>query len=133
MKFGAFQRLQGEVEQNVKPWSPRSTSDLVDPIGRSPCQVGLAGRLAGPLPSRPAPICSQQGQVLPGNISPYGGKKESEATRMVCANDPADRPQVASSRPLCSTTSSSTPLLMPCKHTPHMSRMPPCKGFSFIA
>jgi hypothetical protein len=33
MKFGAFQRSQGEVEQNVKPWLARSTSDHVDPVG----------------------------------------------------------------------------------------------------
>jgi hypothetical protein len=50
MKFRAFQRSQGEVQQNVKPRSPRSTSDHVDPVDRSPCQVGPAGRPDGPIP-----------------------------------------------------------------------------------
>jgi hypothetical protein len=77
MKFGAFQRSQVEVQQNVKPRSPRLTSDHVDPVGQSPCQVGLVGRPAGPLTGLPAPLCSQPGQVLYRNISPYGGKKES--------------------------------------------------------
>jgi hypothetical protein len=44
MKFGAFQRSQGELQQNVKLRSPRSTSNHVDPVGRSPCQVGPAGQ-----------------------------------------------------------------------------------------
>jgi hypothetical protein len=47
MKFGAFQRSQGEVQQNLKPRLPRSTSDHVDHVGRSPYQVGPAGRSAG--------------------------------------------------------------------------------------
>jgi hypothetical protein len=60
MKFGAFQRSQAEVQQNVKPWSPQSTSDHVDPIGRSPCQMGLAGSwLAHSLASRPHFVASR--------------------------------------------------------------------------
>jgi hypothetical protein len=83
MKFGAFQRSQGEVQQHVKPRSPRSTSDHVDHVGQSPCQVGPARRSTGPLPGWLAPLCSQLGQVLRRNISPCGGKKESEARRSV--------------------------------------------------
>jgi hypothetical protein len=93
MKFGAFQRSQGEVQQNVKPMSPRSTPDHVDPVGQSPCQVGLAGRPA----SRLAPLCSQPGQVLRENISPYGSKKEPEARRSFHPKEPTGRPHVAAS------------------------------------
>jgi hypothetical protein len=46
MKFEAFKRSQGEVQQNVKPRSPWSTSDHVDMVGRSPYLVGPAGWLA---------------------------------------------------------------------------------------
>jgi hypothetical protein len=145
MKFGAFQRSQGEVQQNVKPRSPRSTSDHVDPVGRSPCQVGPVGRLANSLPGRTTPLCSQSGQVLRRNISPYGSKKEFEATRSVHPQDPTGWSHREASQPLYSTASSSTfttwptlgpykfPLVIPCKHTPHMSRIPPCKDSSFVS
>jgi hypothetical protein len=56
MKFGAFQMSQGEVQQNVKPRSPRSTSNHVAPVGQNPYQVGPVGRPAGPLPGRLAPL-----------------------------------------------------------------------------
>jgi hypothetical protein len=95
MKFGAFQRSQGEVQQNVKPRSSRSTSNHVDPVGRSPCQVGPIGRLTGPLHGRPAQLCSHPGQVLCGNISPYGSKKESKTTRSVHPQDLTGQPHVA--------------------------------------
>jgi hypothetical protein len=108
MKFGAFQRSQGEVQQNIKPRSPQSTSDQVDPIGQSPCQEGPTGRPVGPLCGWLAPLCSQLGQVLHVNISPYVGKKESEAMSLVRPQDPVSRPHVLADRPLCSTASSST-------------------------
>jgi hypothetical protein len=108
MKFGAFQRSQGEVQQIFKPRSPRSTFDHLDPVGRSPCQVGLVGQLTGPLPGLPAPLCSQPGQVLSVNIALYGGQKEYEATRSVHPQDLAGRPEVAVGRSLCNITSSST-------------------------
>jgi hypothetical protein len=92
MKFGSFQRSQGKVQQNVKLRSLQSTSDHVDPIGQSPYQVSLARWLAGPLPGQSAPLCSQPGQVLHGNISPYSGKKESKAMRSIQTQDPAGRP-----------------------------------------
>jgi hypothetical protein len=69
--------------------------------------MGPVGRLTGPLPSRLALLCSQLGQVLRCNISPYGGKKESEATRSVHPHDPACRPHVAVSQSFCKTASSS--------------------------
>jgi hypothetical protein len=129
MKFEAFQRSQGEVQQNVKPRSPRSTFDHVDPVGRSPSQVGPVGWLTGPLPSYLAPLCSQLGQVLRGNISPYGGKKESEAMRSVRPARPGRPwwPAGPSATPPRAQLSPhdrlwdpiNTPLLVPCKHTPH--------------
>jgi hypothetical protein len=48
MKFGAFQRSQGEVQQNLKPRSPWSTSDHVDPIGQSPYKVDPVGQPPDP-------------------------------------------------------------------------------------
>jgi hypothetical protein len=66
MNFGAFQRSQGKVQQNVKPRVPRSTSDHMDHVGRSPCQVGPTGRPASPLHGQPAPLCIQPGHVLHG-------------------------------------------------------------------
>jgi hypothetical protein len=39
MKFGAFQRSQWEVQKNVKPQSPWSTSKHVDPVGCSPARI----------------------------------------------------------------------------------------------
>jgi hypothetical protein len=100
MKFGAFQRSQGEVQQNVKPRSPRWSFDHVDPVGRSHCQVGPVGRSASPLPGLPAPLCSHPSQVLRGNISPYGDKKESEAMKSVHPQHPVGRPHMAANWPL---------------------------------
>jgi hypothetical protein len=100
MKFGAFQRSKGKLNkmsnqgqhgQPLTMWTPQAKAN-----------AGRPSRAA----DRPAPLCIQPGQVLRGNISPYGGKKESKEKRSVCPQHPADLPHVAMAQPLCSTASS---------------------------
>jgi hypothetical protein len=135
MKFGAFQRSQGEVQQNVKPRSPRSTSNHVDPVGRSPCQVGPAGRPVGPLPSRSAPLCSQLGHVLRvislhivarKNLRQRGqfAPKTRSTDHMRRPAGPSTAPPPAQVLPRHRPWDPiNNPLLVPCKHTPHLSRI----------
>jgi hypothetical protein len=132
MKFGAFQRSQGEVQQNVKPKTPWSTSDHVDPVGQSPCQVGPAGRPAGTT-LQPAESSPPQEYLSIWRQERIQGNKVGSPPRLV------GRPHMVAGWPLCSTATWPTmgpykyPILIPCKHTPHLSRIPPCEVSSFVA
>jgi hypothetical protein len=101
MKLGAFQRSQGEVQQNVKPRSPWSTSDHVDLVGWSPYHVSPAGWPAGSTlqPARSSP---------PQEYLSIRRQERIRGNEVSWPQDPASRLDVVADRPLCSTASSST-------------------------